>query len=397
MYRAVAQWSAKYRPSEPATLAFLKRIQKSYVVYGDMLLLPSTVYAAQYQEEIAGLRSEMLGDLYGLIAREMKVSHVATTKPIPLSTNNSSTNDNDDHKKSDANIIRAPLNFTPLYGDFGTSTCAADAPTAEDFEKAYWVTAKQNSIFQTWSPRWTMFSRGNVSEKARVLTLPSVLSAVEDGRVDGKGCSAVDLYVGIGYFAFSYLKVGVIVVVGWDLNGWSVEGLRRGAEANGWGVEISRQEDGDGEGEVAGGEGKLWEEGGRNIRLVVFNEDNTRASSRIEQMRLSGSLPPVRHVNCGLLPTSAGSWETAVRVLDEAYDGWLHVHENFAVAEIAQKAEEVREKIQGLVDEITARRHGLQNAGRRLVKVDHINRLKSYAPGVMHCVLDIYVSKYVPG
>ncbi len=58
------------------------------------------------------------------------------------------------------------------------------------------------------------------------------------------------------------------------------------------------------------------------------------------------------------------------------------MHENFAVAEIEQKAEGVRVAFQELV---------LQNGRSGTVKVEHVNRLKSYAPGVMHCVLDLYI------
>src|SRR5690606_6675835 len=48
---------------------------------------------------------------------------------------------------------------------------------------------------------------------------------------------AVDLYAGIGYFAFSYARLGLRVLC-WEVNPWSVEGLRRGAEANGFGVRV---------------------------------------------------------------------------------------------------------------------------------------------------------------
>ncbi|KAK0911747.1 S-adenosylmethionine-dependent methyltransferase [Friedmanniomyces endolithicus] len=392
MDRAIAKWTAVHKCCDPETSAFLRRIQRSYVVYGDMLLLSPSAYAIATPAELQGSRqskddwaSTEINHLYTLIAREMKITHIATTKPIPPSQRHETNGPSD-------NILRAPLDFTPLYSDFGPPTCTANPLTAEDFSAAYWVTAKQNHIYQTWSPRWTMFSRGNITEKTRLLSLPSVLSAVADGEEEGKGCAAVDLYVGIGYFAFSYLKAGVEVVMGWDLNAWSVEGARKGAAANGWEVVVVEQ----GAGEMTGAGRRSGQDVGEDARLILFNEDNIRAGNRIEQMRACGALPPVRHVNCGLLPTSAGSWKTAVDVLDEGYDGWLHVHENFAVVDIAQKANEVRGKIQRLADETTARRHGPKTADRRLVKVEFVNRLKSYAPGVMHCVLDISISKYLP-
>ncbi|KAK4954322.1 S-adenosylmethionine-dependent methyltransferase [Elasticomyces elasticus] len=377
MERAIALWRAQHEPCTAETLTFLKILQKSYVVYGDMLLLPSTAYAietAHGHHESLGIQPEGLDKLYTTIARHMKITHIATTRPIPLSSQ--------DGQYTRDNVLRSPSGFQPLYGDFGPSTCA-DPPTVEDFNAAYWVTAKQNGIYQTWAPRWTMFSRGNVSEKARLLTLPSVLSAVADDKV--RGCAAVDLYAGIGYFTFSYLKAGVSKVLCWDLNPWSTEGLMRGAKANKWKAE--RVDD------ASVLEVAKWCEDD-DVRALVLNDDNTKAGVVIEHVR--SSLPPIRHVNCGLLPTSKGSWETAVQVLDDGYDGWLHVHENFAVAEIAEKTDEVREEIEQLVVERMMSRCGQESVERRLVKVDHVNRLKSYAPGVMHCVLDIYIPKYAP-
>ena len=87
-------------------------------------------------------------------------------------------------------------------------------------------------------------------------------------------------------------------------------------------------------------------------------------------------------MNCGLLPTSRGSWRTALDVLDKQAGGWIHVHENVAVKDIDLKAEEVRQAFQAM----------LENDGRGgSVEFEYVNRLKSYAPGVMHCVLDIHI------
>jgi len=217
-----------------------------------------------------------------------------------------------------------------------------------------------------------MFSRGNISEKARLLGLHSVAEAVVRGREDGgEGCTAVDLYVGIGYFAFSYAKAGVEKVLGWDLNAWSCEGLRRGARANGWKAVVLDGED--------AGLREVVED--HETTFIVFNESNEYAVARVDSMR--SRLPPVRHVNCGLLPTSRGSWGTAVQVLDQRLGGWIHVHENFAINEIEERAEEVRAEIESSLVQS-------HNRGRS-VEVEHVNRLKSYAPGVIHCVLDIYI------
>lgn len=378
---AIEEWSAHSDSISPELATYLKKLRKSYVLYGNMVLLPSSAIA-YLENDWTGDRGDdearrrwRVEQMYKAIACHLNLTHIATTKPIPLQ--------HDDLGQQEWNILRSPLSFTPLYGDFGPLTCS-DPPTREDFDQAYWVTAKQNGIYQTWAPRWTMFSRGNISEKARLLTLLSVATAVEEGKADGRGCAAVDLYAGIGYFAFSYLKGGVSKLLCWDLNAWSIEGLMRGARANKWDADLVR----------GGSMDELRDGQGEDVRLLVFNEDNTKASNKVEQMR--GSLPPIRHVNCGLLPKSRGSWQTAVEVLDNGYAGWLHVHENFAVAEIEQKAEEARTQIQQVVDEVTVRRHGPPTASR-LVTVEHISRLKSYAPGVMHCVLDIHIPRYMPG
>jgi len=216
-----------------------------------------------------------------------------------------------------------------------------------------------------------MFSRGNISEKARLITLPSVLSTVER---DGCGCTAVDLYAGIGYFAFSYAKAGIGKVLCWDLNPWSTEGLRRGAIANKWKTVV-----------VTDGLIREEDASDQETRLIVFNESNLHAGIRVEESRQR--LPPIRHVNCGLLPTSRGSWETAVRVLAPSMGGWIHVHENFAVNDIEQKAEEVREAFQKLID-ATGR--------KQKVEIELIYKVKSYAPGVMHWVIDVYIPPYTP-
>ncbi|EMC91677.1 hypothetical protein BAUCODRAFT_47065, partial [Baudoinia panamericana UAMH 10762] len=333
-----------------------------YVVYGDMILLPPNAFDGPLGT--TPLLQADVDPMYKLISRHLKVTHIATTKPIPLLNSDDA---------GEENVLRSPKDFTTLYGDFGPAT-ASDPPTQEDFDNAYWVTAKQNGIYQTWAPRWTMFSRGNISEKARLLTLPSLLSAIEDGEA-GTGCTAVDLYAGVGYFAFSYLKAGFDKVVCWDLSSWSVEGLMRGARANNWkALRVASEAE--------------MDEACQNkeVRLLAFSEGNERASERIANMRRE--LPPVRHVNCGLLPSSKGSWQTAVEVLDCEHTGWLHVHENFAVGEIEQKAEDVRQRIEELVNE---RRCGNITDMARVTLL-HVNRLKSYAPGVTHCVIDIQVA-----
>ncbi|EME78520.1 uncharacterized protein MYCFIDRAFT_178656 [Pseudocercospora fijiensis CIRAD86] len=355
MDRAVSAWLAETSlPIDGASI--IKKLNKSYTVYGRMLLLPPTAFSGPEWEAIHSHPNHHLQEsLYLQVCKHMNVTHIAFNKPIPL---NNST------EPAEQNILRSPQNFTPLHGDFGPTTCS-QPPTQHDLDAAFWVTAKQNGILQTWAPRWTMFSRGNISEKARLLTLPSLLNAVEEGRESGKACAAVDLYAGIGYFAFSYVKAGFSKVLCWDLNPWSCEGLRKGARGNKWTTET-----------FMGNEEAML--GGNEAEFLVFNETNELAPGRVERMR--NGLPPIRHVNCGMLPSSRASLELAAKILEPAMAGWVHVHENFLVEEIEKKAEETRAELEKILKGLGC---GMD------VELEYISRLKNYAPGVMHCVLDI--------
>jgi len=64
------------------------------------------------------------------------------------------------------------------------------------------------------------------------------------------------------------------------------------------------------------------------------------------------------------------------------------VHENFLISEIDRKAEETRKELQALVSE-----HRGKNVR---VELEYVSWLKSYAPGVEHCVLDILVAATDP-
>lgn len=332
---------------------------KKHVIYGDMLLLSTRPAALGALSVLFHGNEDESQKLFAEICKIKKVSRIAINQPIPLSTKT------DGVATTAENMLRSPLDFTPLYGDFGPSGASSPASRA-DYDEAYWVTARQNGIAQTWAPRWTMFSRGNISEKARLLSLTSVLQAVDEGE-----CSAVDLYAGIGYFAFCYIKSGVTKVLCWELNEWSCEGLRRGADANRW-----RHKTVDPVAEVK-------DVARSTEQIIIFQESNEHALGRLQQTE---NLPPVRHVNCGLLPTSKLSWPIAIHSLSPELGGWVHVHENFALADIETSAESVRQTFQQMLTALAAH-HGE-------VVLEGIHRVKSYAPSVWHCVLDIYVPPY---
>ena len=351
----------------------------SYTVYSPMLLLPSTALSKYFLD---GELSKHLPLLYESLCRAFKVTHIALNASIPLSasTQDSSTSiSGKPSARSNLNVLRSPTGLTPLYGDFGPALDLDHVPDASDFESAFWCTTRQNDVFQTWAPRYTMFSRGNISEKARILTLDSVRGLeVPGGALHS---STVDLYAGIGYFAFSYAEAGFQRIFCWEINPWSVEGLRRGAERNRWQITILGPTDTD---DMVIRRVNEQEDYGK---LVIFQESNQHASGRI--MAFRPYIPPIRHVNCGYLPSSKDSWKTAVDVIDSDKGGWVHAHENIAKKDIEKRKREII----AVFTDLVSTRFGPSS---RRVSCSHLERVKSYAPGVIHCVLDIAITLIDP-
>jgi tRNA wybutosine-synthesizing protein 2 len=309
--------------------------------------------------------------LDGIMSREGKgvLTHLAVNSGIPLLKASDQSSESSIIKEEvpfSENILRTPSGLIMLYGDFGPALPPHNAPTEKDFEQAFWVSTKQNGITQIWAPRYTMFSRGNVKEKARLLGFHnSDVETRNSSKEDLARSMAVDLYAGIGYFVFSYVKMGLDKVLGWELNPWSVEGLRRGAIANGWSVKV-----------VPGIESL----GLRDEQIVVILEDNMKAKERLSCLDRH-DLKNIKHVNCGLLPTSEGSWETALGLVSG--EGWLHLHENVGVHDVEARRVEIEEIFRGWLREVN---------DERRVTVEHVEFIKTFAPGVWHCVFDVCVT-----
>jgi tRNA wybutosine-synthesizing protein 2 len=338
---------------------------KRWVVYFPLVLLPSGSFGEEWWNHLEPTFPEMHKDelwkkiLKGISKREGKgnLTHLAVNAGIPL------------HKivgQDEENILRTPSGLIMLHGDFGPDLDPRQPPTQKDFDEAFWVNTRQNGITQIWAPRYTMFSRGNIKEKARLLDFHGPNKALKSRRSSQRDLSqqtAVDLYAGIGYFVFSYVKMGMGRVIGWELNPWSVEGLRRGALANGWSVKVLRK-------------GESLELG--NEKIVVVLEDNSLAAERLDGL----AIDKISHINCGLLPSSKSSWEMASKILNS--EGWLHLHENVGVNDTAQRYGEIERTLQ----EILARSNDPKE-----VRVEHTELVKTFAPGVWHCVFDVFIFK----
>ena len=358
----------------------------TYTVYSPMLLLPPTFLSKQsLRELLAGPLSPELPELWRIICRKLKVTHIAINKPIPAKAPNASAAT--EGNPAEPNTLRSPTDLTPLYGAFGEANLP---PTEENFQRAFWVSTVQNDIVQVWSPLYTMFSRGNIGEKTRLLKLlsPASTSGENPFLSQSSRSSAVDLYAGIGYFAFSYVKAGLDKVLCWELNGWSIEGLRRGAKKNGWTTKTVLE---DGPGDDTPSTTDQTGNESANERLLIFNESNRNAAKRVQNLR--SKIPPIRHVNCGYLPSSSGSWDVAVQVLDPLQGGWIHAHENVGPQDMEQRRNHVVEIFRDLVcqcHKADFEAHGFH------VKCQHVERVKTYAPGVTHVVFDIAILPNTP-
>lgn len=431
-------------------------LPKRYTAYPPLLLLPVNLptHSPRWEAFYGALSDAARLELFACIAEEgfagMGISRVGINAPIAADASPSL-----DAARPKPNVVRSPSGLVPVYGDWGPRPDRLDQrrveePTRQDFDQAFWTSTSQHKgITQCWAPLYTMFSRGNISEKARILDLAPPAPAGERSRPAntavalapgsdtdaatatamatspnfsgltalelGEPASAidiVDLYIGIGYFAFCYLARGVRRVWGWDMNPWSIEGLRRGCERNGWAcVAVTVDDTGNlTEGTerdlveriVAGdlqGQGPDPDsDSAGQVRCVAFLGDNKWAGkvmAAIEHELESHRRPlNVRHANLGLLPTSRGSWENAVKVMlgqnPQGKGGWLHVHENVDVRQTeTMKREIVRDVDKIVQEESQGSRSTAQPAWS--VSCPRVEPVKTYAPGVMHCVFDIQI------
>lgn len=369
--RTVYEWllSLPPTPSPFSTDHLISLCRWSYHIYPPIFLLPASTFSAEpWSDLLSVLPKELTDTLYASICKAFNTTHIALDGPIPW------------HSDDGPNVLRSPSNLALLYGDFGPSLAAPPEhnPSRSDFESAFWCLTSQNAIVQTWAPRYTMFSRGNLSEKKRILELGTLKQDGLEGQHPAH-ISAVDLYAGIGYFTFSYMKAGIGKVLCWELNPWSVEGMRRGAEENGWSFRDTSDDK-----DVADAEklDNVVDGNSRKQEILVFQENNESAGERIKKLR--DCIPPVRHVNCGLLPTSSGSWGTAVQVLDPGQGGWIHAHENVRTNDTEQRKDGVVETFEEL-----ARKH--HQSHRLDISCSHIEIVKSYGPGINHMVFDIAI------
>jgi len=323
----------------------ISKIPKKYTLYPPLLLINNqdTFESKEWTTHFQNHSSTQFYE--NLLSHFPQITHIALNKPI-----------------IEQDIMRRPFNIFPLFGDFGPEPTIQmfDNPTQEDFNQAFWCTAVQNGIYQTWAPRYTMFSRGNIKEKARLLKFKGVT-----------GTTVIDMYAGIGYFTLSYLKLGARVFC-FEINPWSIQGLIRGVEQNGFTYKV-----------VGKDEVVEWDE---NVQCWIFNESNEFATERLRQ---TGKLKfNISHINMGLLPSSRQCWEHVLEIAStfSSVNTTIHMHENESVDNLPQFMESTASKLMNLPLLNGNINHGLQ------IQPLHLEKIKTFAPGVWHICADFLLA-----
>ena len=194
-----------------------------------------------------------------------------------------------------------------------------------------WVEFSDYGVHFGFDASKVMFSSGNVTERHRI------------GSIDMKGETVVDAYAGAGYYTLPMLvRSQAVRVHACEMNPASIEGLRCAASKNGVGA-----------------------------RLTVHEGDN--------QTTMPGLAGVADRCHLGLLPSSEAVWQHALACLKPS-GGWLHIHMNVE-----------KENVQAWSDEtVHALKQFAQDSGRNWsIEAKHIERVKSYSPGVLHVVLDV--------
>lgn len=253
--------------------------------------------------------------------------------------------------------VRSPSLFTPLYGDFGPENAS---PGEESFQEAFWCSCIQHKITQIWAPRYTMFSRGNIREKSRVRGFEHVM-----------GNDIVDLYCGIGYFSLAYASNRPSRIFAWDINPWSIEGFMRGAKANKVNSRLVTSH-------------PVSDYSTSEPTIFAFLEDNQASYHTLAD---AGDLC-ITHVNMGLLPDCRKVWRLAALIAllpnNHARSTTLHVHENVAELHIPKWTQDTLQSLQ------------LHAGSHATVEFDHVEKIKTFAPGVYHVCGDFTIRKVGP-
>lgn len=299
-------------------------------------------------------------------------------------------------------VMRRPSKIKFIYpsstvDDNDDHDVEVDGDENDDTFSTLWVHTSQNGIHQIWSPAHTMFSRGNIKEKARILRLALETTKKYKPAPNSPWTRpvAVDMYAGIGYFSFSYLKAGFGPVFCWELNPWSVQGFLKGAAMNNWSTTLVKDDK------------YLFDPKGQAQTLFIAQKDNSVAFDALmsswslpDNKLLESPSPPISHINMGLLPSTNLSWPTVSKLVrfSSSSSVLLHVHANLSLDEMEDWSKATVEEFQSLMDGLKKANqfsdgYSSNNSLSYSVTFSHLEKIKTYAPGVWHICADIGIEK----
>jgi len=204
--------------------------------------------------------------------------------------------------------------------------------------EAGWVEVLENGIRFGFDITRVMFCSGNVTERMRM----GKQARLKDSVV-------VDLYCGIGYYTIPFLLQGQAAHVhACEWNPHSLTALRANLLAAG----------------VAD-------------RCTVHAGNNADTAPSLADC--------ADRVSLGLLPSSVNGWPLAALVLKPS-GGIMHVHECVHEAEIDSWVANLVSKMSFLLSEKQQKGEGKESL---VVRCVHVERVKSYAPRVIHIVVDL--------
>lgn len=304
----------------------LNHLPLKYSIYPPLMLFNNSTKRS-FTHEIFNRVAEFMPEYFEMLLSHYRLDVIANNKPI----------------QDDDNTMRQPKNIMILY--------KRDGKIQNDDE--IWCQTKQNGIWQVWNPMYTMFSRGNIKEKKRIL----------DTYPDIENNDVIDLYCGIGYFSLSYIKRRCRYLFGFELNEWSVRGLHQGLALN----------------------HKIIQ---NPSNINIYNENNESSVQRIREFLDAHSLEAlrIRHINMGLLPSSQQGYPIALK-LAKFYNDWnqcpivtLHIHENVNIHDI-QSGDFIRNTLQTL--------QSLSLSSNFHFQAIYLEQIKTYAPDIWHVCLDV--------
>ncbi len=208
------------------------------------------------------------------------------------------------------------------------------------------MTITEQGIKQSFDLTKVMFSRGNISEKIRF------------GNTVQENDLVLDMYAGIGYYTLPALvhgKARYVYCCEW--NPHAAAFLKYNLKQN-----------------------------GVDDRATVLEGDSR--ATLLENNILDRDFD---RVSLGLLPSSEGGWKTAVKALSRNKGGWLHVHGNVPSHERDEWTLWMCQQLSTIHSDLYPDLKKPYN-----IVCTHVEKVKSFAPRVVHLVADILIAPNIP-